>query len=197
MGIAGLIGDIFTSNANRGQVEDNFERTQALMREFWGKAEGYLQPYIGRGNEAGGMYMDALMGGPKAAEAFNAFKGSTGYETNLKAGIDGVQTTAAGRNMLNSGKTLKDSIRFGTDLNNNYFQSWLGNLATPMGLGASSAGALASGAFNFAGLGTQNSNNYANGMINANNSTNAGFQNWLGQGGQAMSYMMGGGGFGG
>ena len=150
-----------------GAAKDAHAQNAALFREMFATAEGHVLPYIGRGDTAGGMYLDALLGGPKAASAFDTFKRSAGYESNLAAGVDAVNTNAANRNLLRSGKTLKNVTDYGQKLNQNYYQSWLSNLALPQQLGAGSASALANMAQGFADLGANNNNTLAKGRADA------------------------------
>lgn len=47
--------------------------------------------------------------------AFDAFRSTPGYQFGMSEGLRGVQSGAAARGQLNSGKTLRDLMRFGTN----------------------------------------------------------------------------------
>ena len=158
---------IFGASKAAGAQKDASAANAAIIREMFAKAEGHLQPWMTQGLNASGMYMGGLMGGDAARSAFDQYKKSVGYESTLAAGTDALNTNAANRNLLNSGSTLKNVTKFGQDLNMRHYDSWLGRLAYPMGLGASSAQSLAGMGMNAAGMHVQNNNNLADAQGNA------------------------------
>jgi hypothetical protein len=152
-----------------GAAKDAHAQNAALFKEMFGKAESALSPFIGRGNTAGDAYMALLgFGDPKASEAaFNRYLDSTGYKFQMAQGVDALNTNAANRRLLNSGSNLKNISNFGQKMGQQYFNSFLAQLAGPHGIGANSALGLANAAYGFANLGSTNNTNLATARGNA------------------------------
>jgi hypothetical protein len=161
--VAGTGAKIFGQKKALDAAKDAHAQNAALFKEMFGKAEGALSPYISRGNTAGDAYMSLLgYGDAKAGEAaFNRYLDSTGYKFQLAQGVDALNTGAANRRLLNSGANLKNISNFGQQMGRQYFNSYLGLLAEPQGIGANSALGLAQAAAGFANLGSDNNDRLA------------------------------------
>lgn len=120
-----------------------------------------LQQAFGGTLNHGSQANDALsamlgLGGDTAAQgaAFDNYKNSAGYQSNLDAGSTAVTNNQAAHGLLGSGSTLKRLTQFGQDLNNNYYKDYMSQL---LGLGnqALGAGGLLAGAATHTTNGTQ------------------------------------------
>lgn len=153
---------------------------RALQREVYASNEAHLNPFIERGNAAGGVINSALGlgGGSAATDAYNAFKQSTGYQDRLTEGYRGVNSAYAGRGLLQSGAAQKALLRYGQSQASGEFGNWLGALGNQQGVGLSGASALAGVGQSYAnnmGAINQNSANFAGqaAVAQANNSNSA------------------------
>lgn len=82
--------------------------------------------------------MDPTTGQPMATGGqvgFQNYLDSTGYRTQMKSGIDALNSNAAARGMLKSGATLKATQRFGAGLGQQYFNNYIGQLMGSAGMG--------------------------------------------------------------
>ena len=147
-----------------GAAKDAHAQNAALFRDMFGKAEGWLSPWMSRGNTAGDAYMALLgFGDPGAgAAAFDRYLDSTGYKFQLGQGVDALNTNAANRKLLNSGANLKAVSNYGQEMGRQYFDSYLGKLAAPQQYGFSAASALSELAGKFSEMGMNNNNTLAN-----------------------------------
>lgn len=75
--------------------------------------------------------------------AFQNYLDSTGYRTQMKSGIDALNSNAAARGMLKSGATLKATQRFGAGLGQQYFNNYIGQLMGSANMGLSADQSLA------------------------------------------------------
>lgn len=110
-----------------------------IQQQFGGQVRGGLQ--------AGDQIRAILgLGGDSAAasQAFQNYKNSTGYQTNLDAGSRAVTDNAASRGLLGSGSTLQALTNYGTNLNNQYYNNYLQNLLGQQTMG-NAAGSLIAG----------------------------------------------------
>lgn len=67
--------------------------------------------------------------------AFQNYLDSSGYKTQMNAGIDALNSNAAARGMLKSGATLKATQRFGSGLGQQYFNNYIGQLMNTANMG--------------------------------------------------------------
>lgn len=161
--IASAIGagaTIYGANKAAGAVNNGVADTNAMLREFFGKAEGYLSPSIGRGNVSGDALMSLLgLAGPgRSAEAYNDWLGSTDYKSTFNSGVDALDTSAANRGGLYSGKTGMDLTRFGQDHMRGYQRDYQNRLFDISGLGVQAGSALA-------GMGQDTANSIGQNMM--------------------------------
>lgn len=118
----------------------------ALLQQNRAENQQQLQPFIDRGNTAGGYVADLLgIGGDpaRAHGAFDTFRGSTGYQFQLDQGLKAVNANAYARGMGDSGATLKALQNRGQAIADTSMQGYLGNLMSQRDSGVSAANALA------------------------------------------------------
>lgn len=174
IGAAGSIaGAAISSNAASNASDKAAQAAaanNALQREIYASNKGELQPYIDRGNTAGGAESALLgLGGDAGAakNAFDKYLGSTGYQFQLGQGVNAITGNRAASGTLDSGGTLKSLNAYGQGIASNYFQSYLNNLSGVAGTGLTGASALAGVGQNYANAVSQNNNNAANTAANA------------------------------
>ncbi len=83
------------------------------------KATGYYKPYRQAGKESVNTLLERMRAGP------GEFETSPGYQFRLKEGVDAVQRSAAARNQLQSGPTLKAIDQYSQGLASDEYQNWL------------------------------------------------------------------------
>lgn len=81
-----------------------------------------------------------------AADAFQRYRNSAGFNSTLAAGSDAISGNAASRGLLSSGATLKRLAGYGQELNQQYYGNYLNQL-----LGLSNQGLQAGGLISGAG----------------------------------------------
>jgi hypothetical protein len=91
-------------------------------------------------------------GDPAAANAaYQRYLESTGYQGALEAGTDAITSNAAARGALGSGATLRELQRYGTQLGQQSFNNYLGQLSGISGMGLQAGGMMGSAAQSGAG----------------------------------------------
>ena len=97
---------------------------------------------------AAGTNINALLGlgGDQAAadQAFEQYRGSTGYQFRLGQGTSAITQNRAASGLLNSGSTLKGITDYGQNIASAEFQNYLGQLGSVQGTGLNSAQATGS-----------------------------------------------------
>lgn len=119
------------------------DRAQAL--QIYNTNMGLAQPTVDRGNAAGSQINALLgLGGDTAAanDALAKWRGSTGYQTGLNAGLDAVNTGYAARGVLESGAAQKALLKAGTDYSNQNFGQYYGMLSGQQGAGLNALGSV-------------------------------------------------------
>lgn len=128
-----------------------------------------------------------------ANAAFDAYRGSTGYDFRLKQGIGAVTSGFAGLGTLQSGAARLRLVDYGQGIASQEFGNYLGALGSQQSLGLSAASAQAGVGQNYANsLGNiyqQNGANQANAaLVRSQNTVNA-----IGQVGGILTSQFGGG----
>lgn len=181
-GALGAAGNIYASSKAAGAANNAANQNNALLREMFGKAEGWLSPYMMQGQAVNPLILGALGIGDGAAsdKAFDAFRDSTGYNFALKSGSNAVNSSAATRGLLSSGANLKALTDYGQNVGDQWYGRWFNGLVGQQGVGANAAGALA-------GMGNQYAQN-----VGANNNSAAGATGnaWL-SGAGSMNSLLG------
>lgn len=188
---AGIYGASQAANAQQNASAANNE----LAAQIWQQSQANLNPFMQAGTAATPIIQGALgYGDPaQAQKAYDAFKASTGYTTNLQAGTNALASNASTRGLLNSGSTIKGAVNYGQKLNTNYFNNWLGQVTGQQGVGLNAASALATGGQSYLNNVTGNNNAAAGATGNAW-LTGA---NAIGSAGNVLAYGAGNGWFGG
>jgi len=156
----GAVGSLFGGRQAMKQADQGFN----YLRDSLG---GTVQTGTGANQLLGGLL--GVGGDPAMArQGFQTFLDSTGFQSELGAGIDALNSNAAARGMLESGDTLRGTQQLGQDLAQSRFQNYLANLSGLSGQGVSAAGAVG-GAASSAGAQKANitqdtSNNFLSGI---------------------------------
>ena len=168
IGAAGAIGGGLISSSAAGNAANIASQTaaanNALELQIYNENKGLAQPYIDRGNAAGGELSGFLgLGGDPAQSqaALNTYLNSTGYKFNMAQGQNAITSDKAAAGLLNSGSTLKSLDQFGTGLADQYGQQYVGNLQDMEGKGVTALGDITQGGQNYANQASSNNNNAA------------------------------------
>lgn len=167
------------------------DTNNALEGGLWTQFQGLDAPWIGAGTNALNMYSNALMGGPGAEQAFDAYKNSAGYGTTLKAGTDAVNANAATSGLLHSGGNEKALVNYGQGLNQQYYGNWLNNLAQQAGWGLGATGQEIGAGTQYGAQVSSNNDSAASAIANAALAQQSSWMNLLGQGLGAAAYAFG------
>lgn len=139
-----------------------------------------------------------------ANNAFDIFRGSTGYQFRLGEGMNALNSGYAGAGVLQSGDAMRAATEYGQNFASNEFGNYMGQLGNQQSVGLQGAGALAGvgvdHANSISALNMNNANNITNSAVARANNSNAmiggignAFQNALG----GFAYGGGAGGMGG
>lgn len=166
--VVGAVQNKSASDKAKDAGQSATKNSLTLQKSIYDSNKAALQPYMDRGNLAGGNIQALLgLGGDQAAaeKAWSQFRNSSGYQTRLNQGLEAITQNKAVSGLLNSGSTLKGLNRFAQDYASNELGNYMGVLSQQQGAGLSAANALA-------GVGT----NYANASsaLNQNNAANIG-----------------------
>lgn len=134
------IGQAIFGGSKSKQTSDSYNQAYPYVQQQYGGVAN-------NGVAASNMVKNLLgLGDTQAGtDAFNQYKGSSGYQADEHAGVGAITNSAAAKGLLGSGGTLKDISRFGTDLTDKYFNNYLDRLTGQSSQGLQ-AGALISGA---------------------------------------------------
>ncbi len=185
---AGAIGGgLISSSATKKAAQASQDSTNAQIAASNANRDyqyNLNQPAIA-GGSAADERISALLGlggdATAANSAFEAYRGSTGYDFRTAQGEGAINSNAYARGMGNSGATLKALTRYGQGVASQEFGNYLGQLG-----GVSSTGAQARGLV--AGVGNNATNTQAQAL--AANGANQG--NALIAGAQNTNNMIGG-----
>lgn len=106
-------------------------KSSKSYNQAYGSLNSSLSPMINTGVNANQMIANALGIGtdPNAAsQAYDTFKGSTGFDKTLSTAMSGINQNAAAKGMLNSGATGQALLTKANDLGNQNFMQWLQSL---------------------------------------------------------------------
>jgi hypothetical protein len=163
---AGAIGSaVIGSGATKSAANaatNAADTSAAVQREQLGAAQTALNPFIAAGQPASAN-INALLGlggNPAAAnQAFDQYRGSTGYDFRLNQGLDAVNSGYAGAGTIKSGAAMKGISDYGQGMASQEFGNYLNALGNQQALGLSGASALAGVGQNYANsIGNINSN---------------------------------------
>lgn len=100
--------------------------------------------------------------GARQQQALAGFRDATGYQDQLDQGVAALDQSAVSRGLLNSGKAVKDAVKFGTGLANQSAGQYLNYLTGQQAVGANATNALT-------GVGNAYATNVAANNTGANN----------------------------
>lgn len=151
--MGGIVGALIGSsgqkkaiNRQTDAITDAQRRNEALARETRDKNVALFTPQTQFGDRADAMIAGLLgTGGDAQASnvAFDTFKNSTGYQTNLREGLNATVANNAARGTFQSGATAKALQDRGVNLNSAYLQQFLQNLSGQSNTGTAAKGAIA------------------------------------------------------
>ena len=198
LGGASLLGGVLSSKASSKASkaatqasQDNTAANNALAQQTYNQNAATLAPFVQQGGAATS-YINQLLGISSpgavaaggaglapgtAANAYDAYKTSTGYTSRLNEGTRAITGNAAVSGLLNSGSTLKGLTKYGQDYATNDFNGYLGQLQGQQGVGLSAASAQAGVANNYSaqvqGNNNTNATNIGNAAISKANGTSS------------------------
>lgn len=146
--LSAFMGDD-AAEAARGAAADQYGKQQAAtaatrqaggdyQSALYGLSERY-NPYV----QAGGSALQQLLGGlglrgqEGSAGFAQGYQNLPGYQEGLNTGVQAFDRSANARGMSNSGRTLKDLYRFGSNYENQRSGDYLNRLASLAGSGMS------------------------------------------------------------
>lgn len=145
--MGGIIESVFGGSHNKSSSQQQSTSDSSSNSESGNHAYDYLMqslnPQVGTGGAAMGQIGALLgLGGDKAgADAgYQNFLNSSGYHNIFDQAMKGVTGSAAAKGLLSSGSTLKALQNRGSDLAQQSFGNYLGNLQGLVGSGQSAAG---------------------------------------------------------
>lgn len=186
-GAASVIGGNKASKAQQQATAAN----NALQTQIYNSNKGTLDPYISRGNDAGGLLQQLIMGGQGAQDAFRAFQSGTGYQTTLGEALGSVNSNAYARGMGDSGATMKALQDRAGQVAQGSFGQYAGLLGNQQGVGLSAASALAGVGQGYANNVSANNNAAATARGNAALNTAGQINGILGNVTGALAYQNG------
>lgn len=163
-------------------LREGYDQGRTDIQGYGDKAQGYLDPYVQGGGKANALYLDYLgaNGADAQRTAFANFANDPGYQQQLQAGINALDSSATARGGLYSGAAMKGVANYGQQFQRQAFNDRMGMLGGAAGQGAQASmgaaglasntgNALGNMAFGFGQQQASNRINYANGLANAAN----------------------------
>ena len=142
----------------------------ALQKQIYDTNAATLSPYEQTGNKAGSA-LNSLLGlssDPTAANAaFDAYKGSTEYQSRLTQGQNSVTAALGSKGLLDSGAGQKALLNYGQTAASNEFGNYAGYLQGQQQTGLAAASAQAGVGQNYANAVSANNNAASNVAGNA------------------------------
>jgi hypothetical protein len=133
------------SKAANAAAADTYAKQQTAIGDLKAAGNQYATDYKGLAAQfqpyqaAGGSALERLMAGlglgGDPSSFTTAYQSQPGYQSNLTAGLDAINRRRAGAGMLASGNADIDATTFAQNLDNNYQQQYIGNLANLAGMG--------------------------------------------------------------
>jgi hypothetical protein len=172
---------------------------ESSMRE---NAQAF-NPWIDAGKSSLEQLMSGLMGGQGAQQFTDAYRALPGYQAGIDTGVEALDRSAAARGMTKSGAQMKALSRFGSDYEDRRVGDYMNRLASmgQTGLGAqgSQVNTIGTGLqgqlganMGAAQMGYNSAGTIPQGIIGAQNASNAGSQNMLNMGMQGLNMLAGG-----
>jgi hypothetical protein len=208
------------AKASNEAAADTYRKQTAAVSELKGYGDTLpgayagladrFDPYASAGNSALAQLLSGLglNGEGGSAEFAQGYRNLPGYQAGLDRGQNAVMGTNAARGMLNSGRTMKDLYRFGSDYEDQRSGDYMNRLAGVAGMGqqATAQGVTTEGAglqgqlqSRLAGYGGQygSAGTIGQGMVAGANAQAAGMGNLLNVGANLAGKFLGAGSSGG
>jgi hypothetical protein len=200
----------FTGQAQASTLKKGYNDSTKMLREgyetgrgdiegYYGKAQGYLDPYMESGGKTNALLADALgVNGPEAQARYMAsFQQDPGYQAQFNSGINALDRSATARGGLYSGAAMKGVNEFGQQFQRQAFNDRINALSgfnaqgqqasgAAAGLASQTGGQLGNMAFGFGQQNAANRINYANAKAGTQG---MGWQNALNLAGTAVKAM--------
>ncbi len=154
VGAAGVAGAAVSANAASHASDAATAaaaRNDALQQQTYESNKALIQPEIDRGAAAADELQGFLGLGDdpaKAQAALQTYLGSTGYQFDLKQGLNAVEQSKSAEGLYNSGAAEKALDAYGSGLARTYGQSYASGLAGVAQTGAGAINALTGAAVN-------------------------------------------------
>jgi hypothetical protein len=197
--ISGIIGSNSAKKAAQQQTQQ-YEKGLQYLKDTNAQQRSDQYNYMVGGGQGLAAYLDALghNGTEGTTRALNQFQTGPGYQSALSAGVSALDRSAASRGRLNSGRQGMDLERFGQDLANQRWDSYLNQQFSLANLGQNAAAGTGANAVNLAGQVNQGYGNIgdaqaagtigsANSLIGGINSLGSSLGGMSGQGGGGAS----------
>jgi hypothetical protein len=134
------------ADASKAAAADTYRKQTAAVGELKGYGDTLPGAYAGLADNfqpyanAGGSAMARLLGGlglegGDGADFSAAYRALPGFQAGMESGQNAVMGTNAARGMLNSGRTMKDLYRFGSDYEDKRAGDYMSRLAGLTGMG--------------------------------------------------------------
>jgi hypothetical protein len=139
------------ADASKAAAADTYKKQQdavagltsygdSLPGAYRGLADRF-SPYADAGGSSLARLLTGLgLEGGDGADFSAAYRNLPGYQSGLDSGTNAVMSTAASRGMLNSGRTMKDLYRFGSDYEDKRSGDYMNRLAGVAGMGQNATG---------------------------------------------------------
>lgn len=126
-------------------MREGYDTGRSDVEGYYGKAQGYLDPYLQTGGKTNALLADALgVNGPEAqARYYASFQTDPGWQAQFNAGINALDRSATARGGLYSGAAMKGVADYGQQQMRGAFQDRMNALAGFNQSGQQAAGAAA------------------------------------------------------
>jgi hypothetical protein len=146
MGFWGDITGKSAADASRAAAADTYKKQLEAVTDLKGYGDTLPGAYAGLADrfqpyaDAGGSAMSRLLTGlglpgGDGGDFSAAYRALPGYQAGIDRGNQSVMQTASARGMLNSGRTMKDLYRFGSDYEDQRSGDYMNRLAGVAGMG--------------------------------------------------------------
>lgn len=190
MAVGAAVDQAYTANANKQAAGHTANVNAQTIADTKTENNALFAPTIARGDQAGSAINNflGLNGSQPQSDAFDAYKGSTGYQFQLNSGSDAIASNRAASGLLKSGSTLKALNKYGQDVASTYTQNYLSDLGGQQSAGLGAAGNNAASNSSAAGMSVGNQNNLLANQTQARNDSSNALTNLVGNLVSAYSY---------
>ncbi len=130
-------------------AQDQLNNPNSTINQQYNQSQTAFNQQQAAYNQAQDLYNQYSAKGPAtAADVSNIITNQPGYQYQMSQGINAIQNAAGATGALNSSNLLNNLNNFGQGMANQYYQQYLGNLATEANLGQGAANSLVGAAQN-------------------------------------------------